>query len=116
MRHESVHIFGTVLFKQSTDILLEMDGKRIKSDHHTLTSQQQRQRYFTWKGWKKKGYSFTSKQQRDRDILHGKDGKRKGIHPFTSKQQREIFYRERIEKEGSHPVVSHGLTVILHKK
>ena len=23
---------------------------------------------------------------------------------------------ERIEKEGSHPVVSHGLTVILHKK
>ena len=41
----------------------------------------------------------TSKQQSNRDILHGKDGKRKGIHPFTSKQQREIFYMERMEKE-----------------
>ena len=80
MRLESGHIFGTVLFRQSTDILHEMDGKRIRSDHHTLTSQQQRQGYFTWKGWGGKEVSlpFTSKQQRDRNILHEKDGKRKG--------------------------------------
>ena len=75
---ESVHIFGTVLFKQSTDIWHEMDGKRIKSHHHPFTSQQQRQRYLTWRGWKKVSQPFTSMQQRDGDILHEKDGKRQG--------------------------------------
>ena len=109
------------IYKQTTkrDILHGKDGKG--NGIHPFTSKQQREifymermekervfihlqannkeRYFTWKGWKRKGYSSIYKQTTKRDILRGKDGKRKGIHPFTSKQQREIFYMERMEKE-----------------